>query len=219
MTASVRVVVADDHAHFRDGLVALLATIPGVEVVGEAEDGREAVRIATSTQADVVLMDLRMPRMDGVDATRQLRVESPRTQVVVLTTFDDDGSIFEALRAGALGYLLKDASHQTLAAAITEAARGRSIINPKVAAKLVRRVASPRSDEHRPPSTRLDVLTPRERQVFRLVGRGATNKDIARHLDLAEGTVKNHVTSLFAKLKVSDRLQAALLARDYGEVD
>ncbi len=219
MKGSVRVVVADDHAHFREGLVALLNAIARVEVVGEAEDGREAVRVATSTQADVVLMDLRMPRLDGVEATRQLRVESPHTQVVVLTTFDDDASIFDALRAGALGYLLKDASHQTLTEAIIEAAQGRSIINPKVAAKLVRRVASPQKEVCREPSPRLDVLTPRERQVLRLIGRGAANKDIARHLDLAEGTVKNHVTAVLAKLKVTDRLQAALLARDYGEDD
>lgn len=218
MTSPVRVVVADDHAHFREGLLALLATIAEVEVVGEAQDGEEAVRIATSAKADVVLMDLRMPRLDGVDATRRLRAESPKTRVVVLTTFDDDDSIFDAVRAGALGYLLKDASRQTLSAAITEASQGRSIINPKVATRLVKQVAATQR-ERGAGSARLDVLTPRERQVLGLIGRGATNKDIARHLDLAEGTVKNHVTAVFAKLNVTDRLQAALLARDYGEDD
>lgn len=210
----IRVVVADDHALFRQGLVALLSALSEFEIVGEAENGQEALVLAGRLAPDVVLMDLRMPVLDGVQATRRLRAELPSIHVVVLTTFDDDESIFESIRAGALGYLLKDVSSAALSEALRLAASGQSFLTPRVATRLVSRVANTSATRPQSGPSRLDVLTPRERQVLRLIARGAANKDIARHLDVAEGTVKNHVTSLLLKLGVNDRLQAALLARE-----
>lgn len=215
---TIRILVVDDQPLFREGLATLLSTMDDFEVVATADDGAHALRLATQHQPEVVLMDLRMPVLDGVAATRRLRVEVPNARVVVLTTFDDDESILEAVRAGALGYLLKDTPSEELATAVRRAAQGESILSPRVATRLLRHVA-----HHPLPSpvpTRdariLSELTAREREILTLLSRGASNKDMARSLNLTEGTVKNHVSSILTKMQVNDRLGAALLARELG---
>lgn len=217
----IKVLVVDDQPLFREGLATLLSTVDDFTVVALASDGVQAVQLAAQHRPDVTLMDLRMPVMDGVAATRRLRIEVPECHVVVLTTFDDDQSIFEALRAGALGYLLKDAPITELATAVRRAAAGESILAPRVATRLVQHVARQQPalqppDTPRGSTSAVAQLTPRERDVLVLLGRGASNKDIARALDVAEGTVKNHLSSVFTKLGVSDRLGAALVARELG---
>ena len=209
-----RVVIADDQALFREGLRAVL-TAAGVEVVGEASNGAEAVALAAALAPDVVLMDLRMPVLDGAAATRRIAGLPRPPRVIALTTFDDDDSVFDALRAGALGYLLKDTSSARLCEAIELAARGQSLLDPAVAAKLVGEFA------RTPPAGKRDVaadlgLSERELAVLRHLARGAANKEIAAELRIAEGTVKNHVTSILDKLGASDRTQAALKARALG---
>jgi DNA-binding NarL/FixJ family response regulator len=211
----VRVLLVDDQTLFRAGLRTLLSTRPEVEVVGDAENGQEALAVAARTRPDVVLMDLKMPVLDGVAATRKLRVQLPSCRVVALTTFEDDELVFEGLRAGAVGYLLKDAPLARLVEAILAAARGESVLQPSVASKVLAELsrlasASPQA------TTELSGLSEREREVLRLIARGASNKEIAAALFLAEGTVKNHVTSILTKLDVSDRTQAALRARELG---
>lgn len=210
----VRVLLADDQALFREGLRTLLSVEPSVLVVGEARDGQEVLRLVEQVHPAVVLMDLRMPGLDGVAATRRLRARFPRTQVLVLTTFDDDASIFEAVRAGAVGYLLKDASAETLVAAIHAAARGDSVLQPSVARRLMEEF-SRLSTLAPTPAQRFD-LSEREQEVLQLLARGASNKEIASALQLVEGTVKNHVTRILEKLEVADRTQAALKAREAG---
>jgi DNA-binding NarL/FixJ family response regulator len=214
--APVRVLIADDQALFREALSALLAVQPGIEVVGEAADGREAVAAAGRCDPDVVLMDLRMPVLDGVGATRQLRVDHPAVKVLALTTFDGDDEVFPALRAGAVGYLLKDVSTQRLVEAVLAAARGESVLAPSVAAKVVARVAA-MPDQGEPPRQPLaDPLTGRELEILRLLAAGHSNREIAGVVFLSEGTVKNHVSSILAKLGARDRTQAALRASALG---
>lgn len=209
----VRVLLVDDQPLFRAGLRAILSTCGAITVVGEAGDGQEALRLAADTRPDVVVMDLKMPVLDGVAATRRLRVQVPDSQIVVLTTFEDDESVFEALRAGAVGYLLKDATLERLVEAILSAARGESVLQPSVASKVLAELRQPRQGSLDPERI---GLSEREVQVLRLVARGASNKEIASALHLAEGTVKNHVTSILTKLEVGDRTQAALRARELG---
>jgi DNA-binding NarL/FixJ family response regulator len=208
----IRILVVDDQSLFREGLTTLLSTVPEFVVVGQAEHGRCAIQLAKATLPDVVLMDLRMPVMDGVTATRALSKELPSSRVVVLTTFDDDESIFEAIRAGALGYVLKDVELPQLVEAVRLAARGESFLTPRVATRLVQQVAT----QNAAPLVQsiANRLTEREREILKLLSQGASNKDIARELNLVEGTVKNHVTSIFVKLDVTDRVQAALRARE-----
>lgn len=211
----IRIVLVDDQAMFREGLRTLLATQPDFEVVGEAANGGEALRLCATCQPEVVLMDLRMPVLDGVAATRQLHALYPDVRVIVLTTFDDDEDIFEGLRAGALGYLLKDASSAKLFEAVRAAARGESFLQPSVATKVVAEFA--RLVEQAPRiEAPVAALSERELAVLRLVAQGASNKEIATALFIAEGTVKNHLTSILAKLEVRDRTQAALKARELG---
>jgi DNA-binding NarL/FixJ family response regulator len=213
----VRVLLVDDQALFREALATLLDVSAGVEVVGEAGDGDEALRRTAEVNPDVVLMDLRMPVLNGVAATRRLRVEHPGVRVVALTTFDDDEDVFEALRAGAVGYLLKDVSSARLLEAVLAAARGESVLQPSVAAKVVARFARlPPTDPSARPQPLVVPLSDRELDVVRLLADGHSNREIAASLYLAEGTVKNHVTNVLAKLGARDRTQAALRARELG---
>jgi DNA-binding NarL/FixJ family response regulator len=212
----VRVLLVDDQALFREALATLLATHDGIDVVGEAGNGAEALDRAASLAPDVVLMDLRMPVLDGVAATRRLRVEHPGVRVIALTTFDDDEDVFAALRAGAVGYLLKDVSSARLVEAVLAAARGESVLQPSVAAKVVARFAQLPDAPERRPQPLVVPLSERELDVVRLLADGRSNREIAAALFLAEGTVKNHVTNVLGKLGARDRTQAALRARDLG---
>ncbi len=197
--------IADDHAVVREGLRTFLELQEGIEVAGEASDGREAVDEAERLLPDVVLMDLVMPRLDGVEAMRELRTRVPGARVVVLTSFLDDERLLPALRAGAAGYLLKNVEPRELARSIRLAAAGEALIDPAVAARLVDALGSDRRAEQA-------ELTPREQEVLDLIGRGFANKRIALELGIAEKTVKTHVSHVLAKLGVSDRTQAALYA-------
>ena len=212
----VRVLLADDQTLFREALATLLSARPEVAVVGEAGNGAEALARVAELAPDVVLMDLRMPVLDGVAATRRLRAEQPGVRVLALTTFDDDEDVFAALRAGAVGYLLKDVSSDRLVEALLAAVRGESVLQPSVAAKVVARFAT-LPDEPQPPRQPLVVpLSDRELEVVRLLAQGSSNREIAATMYLAEGTVKNHVTNVLAKLGARDRTQAALRAQALG---
>ena len=214
--SAVRILIVDDQALFREALAALLEVQPEIEVVGEAGNGEEAVRLAAALRPDVVLMDLRMPVLDGIAATNRLRVEQPEVRVLALTTFDDDADVFAALRAGAVGYLLKDVSSTRLVEALVAARRGESALQPSVAAKLVARVARWPHEETPPRQPPAVPLSERELDVVRLLAEGHSNREIAGKLFLAEGTVKNLVTGVLSKLQVRDRTQAALRARELG---
>jgi len=202
----IRLLLADDHALLRAGLVALLEAADDVVVVGQAADGAEAVALAGSLRPDVVLMDLSMPVMDGVAATRALLSELPGTAVVVLTSFSERARVRDALAAGAVGYLLKDSEPAALVAGVRAAARGEAPLDPRVAGALL-----PGADDGRPGAR----LSPREREVLALVREGLPNRQIARRLGIAERTVKVHLTSVFRQLGVPDRTSAALWARDH----
>ena len=213
---AIRVVVADDQTAVREGLVVLLDLLDDVEVVGAAADGEEAVRLVDEQGADVVLMDLRMPRLDGVAATHRIRTDHPATQVVVLTTYAEDADILTALGAGALGYLTKDAGRAQIAQAIRAAAAGQAVLDPAVQRRLLA-AASGGSAASAPVSgsstgTAPDGLTPREVDVLRLIAAGMSNREIASRLFLSEATVKSHINRLFAKTGVRDRAQAVQYA-------
>ena len=213
----VRVLVVDDQTLFREALTTLLGVRDEVEVVGGVGDGAQALEAVALLRPDVVLMDLRMPVLDGVATTRRLAVEHPDVRVLVLTTFDGDDEVFPALRAGAVGYLLKDATASRLVEAVQAAARGESVLQPSVATKLIARV-SQLPDPPAVPRLQplVDPLTERELEVLRAVADGLSNREAAALLFLSEGTVKNHVTNVLAKLGVRDRTQAALRARALG---
>jgi len=212
----ITVLLVDDQPLFREGLRTLLSVHEDIQVVGEASDGIEAVHQSAQVKPQVILMDLAMPRLDGVQATRQILAEHSDCRVIILTTFDDDESIFEGLRAGAIGYLLKDASSEKLVEAIQSAARGESFLQPSVSTKVIAEFS--RLSSRAPPTTSklIEPLSEREIQVLQLLGSGASNREIAETLVIAEGTVKNHVTSILGKLGVGDRTQAALKARELG---
>ena len=218
--STVRVLLVDDQPLFREALGVLLGARDGIEVVGEAGDGADALRQVRALAPDVVLMDLRMPVLDGIQATRRVREEHPSVRVLALTTFDGDDEVFAALRAGAVGYLLKDTSGDRLTEAVLTAARGGSTLEPSVAAKVDARFAHlPDADSAAPPAAVPPPAVPlsaRELEVLRLVADGRSNREIAAALYLTEGTVKNHVTSVLTKLDVRDRTQAALRAHALG---
>ena len=209
MPDAIRVLIVDDHAVVREGLRTFLDLQDGIEVVGEAADGEQAVREAERLCPDVVLVDLVMPKLDGVQTMRALRVRVPSARAVVLTSYLDDERLLPAIRAGAAGYLLKSVQPQELATAVRTAAAGQALIDPVVAARLVEALDGGRDDG-------ADRLTPREREVLALLARGFANKRIATELGIAEKTVKTHVSNVLAKLGVSDRTQAALYASRLG---
>ncbi|MBU1880142.1 MAG: response regulator transcription factor [Chloroflexi bacterium] len=216
MAEPIRILLVDDQKLMREGIRILLEMEPDLVVVGEAGDGQAALAAYEDLQPDVVLMDIRMPGMDGVEATWRLRERWPGGRVVILTTFDDDEYVFEGLRAGALGYLLKDVSGQELAEAVRTVAGGGALIEPSVARKVLAEFARliPPS---RPPEQGLpEPLSEREREVLRLLAQGLSNREIGQRLGLAEGTVKNYVSNILDKLGVRDRTQAAVRARELG---
>ncbi|MCW2698861.1 MAG: DNA-binding response regulator [Blastococcus sp.] len=214
----VRVLLVDDQALFREALATLLEVRAEIEVVGEAGDGAAALERTAVLRPDVVLMDLHMPVLDGIAATKRLRVEHPAVRVLALTTFDDDEDVFAALRAGAVGYLLKDVPSDRLVEALLAAARGESVLQPSVAAKVIARFAALPDDAPRRAQPLVVPLSDRELDILRRLAEGESNREIAGALFLAEGTVKNHVTNVLAKLGARDRTQAALRGRALGLV-
>jgi NarL family two-component system response regulator LiaR len=210
MTSPIRVLVVDDHEIVREGLAMLLGDQPEIELVAEATNGEEAVALAAALHPDVVLMDLVMPDMHGIQATRLIRAADSATQVVVLTSFADDQQVYDAIQAGAIGYLLKDVLKPDLLRAIRAAARGTPTLHAEAQRRLMQQVVAPA--QHSP----IDDLTPRERDVLCLIGQGRSNKEIAAALHLSEGTVKGYVSAVIGKLGVADRTQAALIAVKAG---
>jgi NarL family two-component system response regulator LiaR len=208
---AIRVLITDDHEVVRKGIRAFLSTTAEVEIVGEAADGEAAVRLATSLQPDVILMDLVMPEVDGIEAVRRIRAERPDARIVVLTSFATDEQIFPAIKAGALGYLLKDSTANDLLEAIRQAHRGESSLHPTIARKVLQELARP---PQQPPTA--DPLTEREVEVLRLVAQGLSNQHIATALVVGEGTVRTHVSSILGKLHLASRTQAALYALRHG---
>jgi len=215
---TIKLILVDDQMLFREGLSTLLSVHDDIEVVGEAENGAEAIKLVAKLKPDVVLMDVRMPILDGVAATRKLHQDHPKSRVIMLTTFDDDEYVFEGLRAGAAGYLLKDVPSKKLVEAIRAAAKGESFLQPSVAAKVVAEFArmSGNTAVSHPQQPLIDPLSNRELEILNLVASGASNREIASSLFIAEGTVKNHVTNILGKLGVRDRTQAALKAKELG---
>ncbi|MGH3373412.1 MAG: response regulator [Actinoallomurus sp.] len=214
-----RVLVVDDQTVVRDGLVLLLGLLPGLEVVGSAGDGEEAVRLVGEHHPDVVLMDLRMPRVDGVEATRRIKADHPSVQIVVLTTYSDDESVFAALQAGARGYLTKDAGADEIARAIDAVCGGDAQLDPSVQRRLVDALATGAQPARRRRGDLPDGLTQREAEVLTLIAGGRSNAEIARELFISEATVKTHINNLFAKAGLRDRAQAVTYAYRKGLAD
>ena len=212
MDEPIRVLIADDHAGFRSGLAALLGAQPGLDLAGEAESGDVAVARALELQPDVVLMDLNMSGLDGIAATRRIVDTSPHIAVLVLTMADNDAAVFDALRAGARGYLLKGADRVELARAIRAVASGEAIFGPDTARRLMAFFASP----HAVPAPAFPDLTDREREILELVARGLANQQIVERLGISPKTVRNHVSNIFSKLQVRDRAEAVVRAREAG---
>jgi DNA-binding NarL/FixJ family response regulator len=212
----IRILICDDQEVVREGLRVILNSAPGLEVVGMAQDGAEALDLIPQTTPDLVLMDLKMPGMNGIQATRQIRNHYPQVRVLVLTTYDADEWVFDAIRSGAAGYLLKDTSGEALIAAVKGTVEGKTHVDPTVAGKLFTQINQGSTS----PDTAIAAeLSERERDVLRLLARGLSNADIAGQLHLSEGTVRNYVSAVFAKLGVSDRAQAAIMALRHGLAD
>jgi two-component system, NarL family, response regulator LiaR len=211
MSEKIRILIADDHAIVREGLRALLATEPDLELVAEATDGIQAVTKARALKPDVILLDLMMPRMDGVEAITEIKKDWGEARIIVLTSFSDDEKVFSAIRAGALGYLLKDSSPQDLLHAIHTVANGEGFLSPTIASKVMREINQP---PKLPPTK--DPLTEREGEILQLVAQGLTNDQIAEKLVVSERTVRTHVSNILAKLQLANRTQAALYALKEG---
>lgn len=214
MTTRARVLIADDHELTRLALRNVLAGERDLEVVGEARTGREAVNLCRDLQPDLMLMDIRMPELDGLAATRAIKESCPRVSVLIVTMYEDPNYLLEALKAGAAGYLLKDATQREVVTAVRQVLRGESLLNPGLATQLLRRMV----DEAKAPPQPVERLTPRELEVLELVARGLTNREIGRELVVSVGTVKLHVEHIIGKLGVSDRTQAAVRAVQMGLV-
>lgn len=209
----IKVIICDDQAIILAGLEMLLKLEPDIEVVGRAKDGKEAIALTETQSPDLILMDLKMPGMNGVEATRRLRAQHPDVKVLILTTYDDDEWLFDAIRAGANGYLLKDSPRAEVIKAVRGTVEGMSFVDPAVAGKLLGQFAG---EPMRPAANLTNKLTEREVDVLCLLAQGLSNADIAHQLFLSEGTVRNHVSTIYAKLDVADRTQAALLASRHG---
>jgi DNA-binding NarL/FixJ family response regulator len=209
----LRILIADDHPVFRHGIHTLLETTPDLDVVGEATSGAEAVALAESLQPDVVLMDLNMPDLSGIEATRQIIQTSPHVRILVVTMFNDDASVFTAMRAGARGYILKDAEKAEMVRAIQAVGHGEAIFSPIIASQLIAFFAAPFPLAHK---EIFPELTDREREILHLIATGAANAEIAHHLSLSIKTVSNYVSNIFSKLQVADRAEAIIRARDAG---
>jgi two-component system, NarL family, response regulator LiaR len=210
MNETIRVLIAEDHTVVRAGLKALISSEPGLEVIGEAGDGFEAIEKVRALQPDVILMDISMPRMDGITAISQIKLEHPQAKILVLTSFVEDDKVFAAIKGGALGYLLKESSPEDLLRGIRSVHRGESWLHPAIAAKLIR-------DLHAPTSVNLeDPLTSRELEILNLVAQGLANKEIAKQLEIAERTVRTHVSNILEKLHLANRTQATLYALKKG---
>ena len=209
----IRILIADDHPHFRDGLRALLISAPDLEVVGEAGDGEQAISLAAKLQPDVILMDLNMPGVGGIEATRRILRTSPHIAILVISMFEDDDSVFTALQAGARGYLLKGALKAEILRSIRAVASGEAIFGPSIAKRLIQYFATPRPSA---PPDAFPELTDREHEILALIARHDTNPEIAKRLYLSPKTVRNHVSNIFTKLQVSDRAQAIIRAREVG---
>ncbi|MCI0396374.1 MAG: response regulator transcription factor [Chloroflexi bacterium] len=213
MSEAIRILIADDHTLFREGLRALFQSLPDTEVVGEADNGAAAVAQAEQIQPDVVLMDIQMPGDNGIEATRQIVRTSPHVGVIIVTMFEDDDSVFAAMRAGARGYVLKGAGQEEMVRVIQAVARGEALFGPAIAARLQKFFAQPRpaaADELFPD------LTEREREILDLIAQGRNNTNIARTLTISVKTVRNHVSNIFSKLQVADRAEAIIRARNAG---
>jgi NarL family two-component system response regulator LiaR len=223
MTETIRILLVDDHAIVRDGIRSLLATEPGIEVVGEADNGRDAIVKVDSLQPDVILMDLVMPGMDGIEAIRSIVAQQPGARILVLTSFTADDKVFPAIKSGAMGYLLKDSGSDELVRAIHQVHRGEASLHPKVARMLLHEIReeqrtkgaapTPRAPEQQPP---VEPLTKREVAVLKLVAQGQSNREIADQLVIAEGTVRTHVSNMLGKLHLASRTQATLYALREG---
>jgi DNA-binding NarL/FixJ family response regulator len=212
MAPSIQILIADDHTLFRDGLRALFGSLPDTELVGEATTGDEAVALAETLQPDVVLMDIQMPGQNGIEATRRIVQTSPHIGVVVVTMFEDDDSVFAAMRAGARGYVLKGADQDEMLRVVRAVARGEALFGPAIASRLASffQIPSPA------PETVFPELTSRERELLELIAQGLSNQEIAAQLTISIKTVRNHVSNIFNKLQVADRVQAVIRARDAG---
>ncbi len=210
---SLRILIADDHPLFRKGMRTLLNATADMEVVGEATTGQEVIELAAMLQPDVILMDLQMPGINGIEATRQIVQTSPHIRILVITLFEDDASVFSALRAGARGYVLKDTKEEEMVRAIRAVGSGEAIFSPAIATRLMDFFAAPRPAV---PKEIFPTLTEREREILQWIARGSTNHDIAKQLALSVKTVNNYVSNIFSKLQVADRAQAIIRARDAG---
>lgn len=209
----MKILICDDQAVIRDGLEMLLKLESDFEIIGAAQDGAEAIELTAQRSPDLVLMDLKMPGINGIEATREIRNRFPQVKVLILTTYDDDEWLFDAIRAGASGYLLKDTPRERIVEAIRGTGEGRSFLDPAVAGKLLNQVAG---NQKQPASILTEKLTERELDVLRLIARGFNNSEVAGQLHLSEGTVRNHVSAILEKLGVSDRTQAAVIAIQHG---
>ena len=217
---AIRVLIADDQQLVRAGFRMILATQPGLDVVGEASTGDEAIALARTTQPDVILMDIRMPDTDGIEATRRILAHGGEAapRVVILTTFDLDEYVYDALRAGASGFLLKDVPPEQLIAGIRLVRNGEALLAPSITRRLIEEFTSSARAAKQAPPTALTTLSPRENEVFRLIARGHSNQQIARHLVVSETTVKTHVTRILTKLDLRDRVQVVVLAYEAGVI-
>jgi len=212
MSEPIRLMIADDHTLFREGVVALLESIPDIEVVGAAQDGEQVIQMAESLQPDVILMDIQMPGINGIAATRKIIQASPHIGIIIVTMFEDDDSVFAAMRAGARGYILKGADQRDMLRAVEAVARGEALFGPSIADRLMAYMTSASKSEEEV----FPELTNREREILELIAQGLSNPEIAEALGISLKTVRNHVSNIFNKLQVADRVQAVLRAREAG---